>query len=88
MSKDHQQKLLYDNAIKTYQKAPPKLEPSINLEAKSISAKLEISDKVKHIARTPAFVTLKDHKDNFCSNPTFHLINPSKNELGKVSDVH
>ena len=31
------------------------------------------------------FVTLKDNKDNFRSNPTRRLINPSKSELGKVS---
>ena len=30
-------------------------------------------------------MTLKDHKDNFRSNPTRGLINPSKNKLGKVS---
>ena len=52
MSKDHYQKLLHDNATKTYQKAPPKLEASINLEAKSISTKLKISHRVERIART------------------------------------
>ena len=30
-------------------------------------------------------MTLKDHKDNFCSNPTCRLKNPSKNELRKLS---
>ena len=62
------------------------LEASINMEAKSISTKLKISDRVECIARTPSFVTLKDPKDNFRSNPTCCLINPSKNELGKVSE--
>ena len=85
MSKDHHQKLLHDNVTKTYQKAPLKLEASINLEAKSISTKLNISDSVERIARTPAFVVLKDHKDNFCSNPTCRSISLSKSELGKVS---
>ena len=85
MSKDHHKKRLHDNVTKTYQKAPPKLEALINMEAKSISTKLKISDRVERIARTPTFVTLKDHKDNFRSNPTCRLINPSKNELEKVS---
>ena len=76
ISKDHHQKLLHDNVTKIYQKAPRKLEASINLEAKSISTNLKISDRVECIARTPAFVTLKDYKDNFCSNPTYLLINP------------
>ena len=85
MSKDHYKKLLHDNVTKTYQKAPPKLEASINMEAKNVSTKLKISDRVERIARTPAFLKLKDRKDNFRSNPTCRLINPSKNELGKVS---
>ena len=84
-SKYHHHKLLHDNLTKTYQKAQPKLEASINLEAKSMSTKLNISNRVEHIARTPAFMTLKDHKDNFRSNPTCRLINPSKSKLGKVS---
>ena len=79
------EKLLYDNVIKTDQNAPPKLEASINLEAKSISTKLKISDRVERIAKTPAFVALKDQKDNFRSNPTCRLINPSKSEPEKVS---
>ena len=33
------------------------------------------------------FVTLKDHKDNFQNNPTTRLINPAKNELGRISKV-
>ena len=79
MSKDHYEKHLRDNVTKTYQKPPSKLEASINLEAKSISTKLKISDIVKCITRTPAFVTFRGHKDNFRSNPTCRLINPSKN---------
>ena len=30
---------------------------------------------------------MKDHKDNFPSNPSSRLINPSKSELGKVSKL-
>ena len=85
MSKGLHQKLLHDNVTKTYQNAPPKLEASINLEPKSISTKLKISNRVKRIARTPAYVTRKDHKDNFCSSLMYRLINPSKNKVGKVS---
>ena len=81
MSKYHHQRLLHDNITKTYQKT----EAPINLEAKTISTKLKISDRTKRIARTPAFVTLKGHKVNFLSNPTFRLINPLKNKLWKVS---
>ena len=39
------------------------------------------------MARKNAFVTLKDHKENFDTNPKCRLLNPSKSELGKVSKV-
>ena len=32
-----------------------------------------------------AYITVKDHKENFPRKPSFRLINPSKSELGKVS---
>ena len=35
---------------------------------------------------TDASITLKDHKPNFTTNPKCRLINPSKSELGKVSE--
>ena len=85
ISKEDHKKLLHDNVTKTYRKAPPKLETSINMEAKHNATNLELSDKIECIAKSPSFVTLKDHKDNFRSNPTYRLINPSKNALGKVS---
>ena len=31
------------------------------------------------------FVTLKDHKENFSNRPTVRLINPAKNEIGRIS---
>ena len=51
-----------------------------------LPTKLKISDRVECIARAPAFMTHKDGKCNFHSNPMCCLINPSKRELGKVSN--
>ena len=31
------------------------------------------------------FITLKDHKENFQNNPLVRLINPARNELGRLS---
>ena len=39
------------------------------------------------MAKRDAFITIKDHKENFPSNVKCRLINPSKGELGKVSKV-
>ena len=33
------------------------------------------------------FISLKDYKENFQKNPTVRLINPVKNEFGKISKV-
>ena len=78
-------KFLKDNVTKTYQKSSDLLEKSINMEIKQIAKKLELSDRIEHLARSPAFITLKDYKENFSSKLPYRLINPSKSELGKVS---
>ena len=31
------------------------------------------------------FITLKDHKPSFLNNPKARLLNPAKNELGRIS---
>ena len=59
----------------------------INSELQTISSDLSISDRIETIARKEAFVTVKDHKENFETKPKYRLINPAKSELGKVSKV-
>ena len=39
------------------------------------------------IAKTPAFITLKDHQPDFRQNLSCRLINPVKNQLAKVSKL-
>ncbi len=58
---------------------------SIKTGDKRIATSLEIEDRVNTAAKNQAFVTLKDHKDNFNNSPTCRLINPSKSEIGKIS---
>ena len=38
-----------------------------------------------HNGEACAFTTLKDHKENFANNPSVRLINPAKNEMGRIS---
>ena len=40
---------------------------------------------MERYAKRPAFISLKDHKENFKHNTKCHLINPSKSEMGIVS---
>ena len=82
---DSYQKLLRDNITKSYKLADENIYDDINTEAREIAAKLDIDDRVEILAKKQAFITLKDHKENFLNNPTCRLINPTKSEIGKVS---
>ena len=55
------------------------------MEAKHIAKKLEIADRVECMARKPVYITIKDHKENFNTNPKCRLINPAKSEIRKAS---
>ena len=68
------------NITKTYKKAPPKLERSINFEAQNIAKKINLDERIESLAKTEAFITLKDHKDNFHNKLPCRLIVPSKSE--------
>ena len=77
--------LLHDNITKTYKKGEINQLNNIDNIAKTITEKLSIDDRVEMTATKEAFITLKDHKDNFENKPTCRLINPSKQEIGKIS---
>ena len=87
MTPENHDKLVKENITKVYKKAPQKLESSINSEAKCIASNLDLDNRIEYLAKTPAYVTLKDHKENFPSNPSCRLLSPSKNELGKISKI-
>ena len=78
-------KLLKENITERYKHAPPKLEASIDFEAKHIASKLAFSDRIEHLAKTPACITLKGHKENFHASNPCRLINPCKSEIGIIS---
>ena len=73
------------NITKDYKKTNNDAFNRVTKEDKDIASKLEIDDRVYSTSKREAFLTLKDHKPNFINNPTFRLLNPTKQELGKVS---
>ena len=85
LSKDEYNKLLTENITKTYKKTNALTVRKINREAQTIATKLELADRIQVMAEKPAFITLKDHKDNFASHPKCRLLNPAKSEIGRVS---
>jgi hypothetical protein len=79
-------KLMTDNITKTYKLGNVNLTEDINSELKNIASNLSIADRGDTITKRNAFITPKDHKDNFDSNPKCRLINPEKSEY-KIEHV-
>ena len=85
MDKEHYEKMLHDNITKSYKKSANGILEDINNEAREIAKSLKLDEKMEAYADRRAFITLKDHKDNFSTNPKCRLLNPAKSEIGIVS---
>ena len=70
-----------------YKKASEKLKEKVDKCGLKFAKEAGVSGRMEVSATNNAFVTLKDHKDNFENNPTTRLINPAKNEVGRMSKV-
>ena len=68
----------------TYEKTDVNTINIINNEARDIATNLKIQDRVERMAEQQAFITLKDHKENFQNKPTCRLITPAKGEIGRI----
>ena len=82
MPPDQYKMLLNNHITKTYRKADCNTKRNIDQEAKKLSKGLNLEDRMECYAKRPAFITLKDHKEN---NQKCRLISPSKSETGIVS---
>ena len=85
MKKEDYDKFLIENITKAYKKSNRNKINKLNLDAKRIADKLSISDWINRLKKNEAYITAKDHKENFQNNPTFRLINPTKTNIGKIS---
>ena len=70
--------VLTSNITKQYKKAKIGAKDEIDSEAKQIASRLRLDDRVEQMAKRKAFITLKDHKENFFNVPKCRLINPAK----------
>ena len=77
--------LVERNIQKDYKKENNQNVQRTNRIHKRIVKKLGVDDRVYKTCYRESFVTLKDHKDNFRNNPKCRLLNPTKCELGKIS---
>ena len=85
MPPDQYKTLLNNNITKTYRYADSNAKRNIDQEAKRLYKELNLEDRMECYAKRPAFITLKDHKENFKSNQKCRIIKPSKSEMGIVS---
>ena len=54
-------------------------------QGKCFAKDAKVLDKMELNVKQNCFITLKDHKENFVNNPKTGLINPAKNEIGRIS---
>ena len=76
---------LVNSITSTYKKSNHEKVESINRKAYEIAKELQLDSRMEKLQTSEAYITVKDHKENFNVNPTFRLINPSKTDVGRVS---
>ena len=57
----------------------------INREARKVAKNFNVNDRVDTMKKQECFIILKDHKEDYRTNPKYHLLNPTKCQLGKIS---
>ena len=87
LSKEKHEELLANAVTSNYKKANNSIKKKINMDGKQILKNNEILNRIEINWENNCFFTLKDHKDKFANNPQVRLINPAKNELGRISKV-
>ena len=79
------EQLVSNSITASYKKVNANIEQKINKNGKKIADNYNILDRIQVNGNNDSFITLKDHKPNFENNPTTRLINPAKNEVGRIS---
>ena len=76
-----------NSVTSTCKRANGNIKKRINEEGKEIVKKSfdNIIDRMDVNAESNCFISIKNHKENFLNHPKVRLINPAKNELGRIS---
>ena len=82
---DDYKKMMVDNITKDYRKESIEVVNSINREAAKLAKDLELDDRIEALGLKRAFLTIKDHKDDWPSKVSCRLINPTKSNIGTIS---
>ena len=76
---------MIENITSNYKKKDKTIIDDINNEAMNLTAELKIADRVEIPPKKDAYITLKDHKNDFPNKIKYRLINPTKSNIGKIS---
>ena len=85
IEKDDYIELLEKNIQDDYKKENLQNMEKVTIEHQKIVKNLELEERVFETTPRSAFLTVKDHKDNFINNTKCRLLNPTKPEVGKIS---
>ena len=84
-SKEEYSNLLQNAIASKYKKTDKRTAANINKEGIKHAREANVIDRIEINSTGSSFITLKDHKENFLNRPTIKLLNPAKNEIGRIS---
>ena len=87
LSSGEYNRLMHNAVTATYKKASHKIKENIDKGGVKLAKNAGVLDRMEKNNTSCCFITLKDHKQNFTNNPTTRLINPAKNQIGRISKV-
>ena len=85
LSKEEFSNLLQNAITSIYKKEDTLTATNINKERIKHAGEANIIDRIEINRTRSSFIKLKDHKENFLNRPTKKLLNPAKNEIGRIS---
>ena len=75
-NKNAYNKYVIEDITKTYLKNNKNKVNRINSEAKKITLKLKLDDRIQQLQGTEVLISVKNHKEAFLNSPSSRLINP------------
>ena len=87
LTKEEHDKLLQNAVTPKYKKVARKMKEKINKEGNRILNDKDVMKRLHINGDSNCLITMKDHKENFENKPSVRLINPAKNQIGRISKV-
>ena len=81
--------MLRDEATKKYKISSHDKIVEVNQESLKLVEKFQpgLETRVEVFSQSPAFITVKDHKQGFPSKVEVRMINPAKPQTGKITKI-